>query len=97
MTKNVGDESRIIALYAIALLAASRGREPRAARLRGFLEAKSSKMSDGDVFDGPVHRRSHALLVEMLENALEPEDLERLAAEGRSMSVDMAVAEGSLV
>jgi transcriptional regulator with XRE-family HTH domain len=96
-TKNVGNESRVIALYAIALLAALRRQEPRAARLLGALDAYPAKLAAEVDFGGPIHRRSHALLVELLENSLGSEARERFAAEGRWMSIDMAVAEASLV
>jgi tetratricopeptide (TPR) repeat protein len=97
MTKNVGDESRIIALYAMALLAASRGQAPRAARLLGALDARFADMYRVEAFSGHVQRRSHALLAEMLRRALAPEELEMFTAGGRSMTFDMAVAEASLV
>ena len=72
-------------------------KSPRDARLLGALDAYPAKLAAEVDFGGPIHRRSHALLVELLENSLGSEARERFAAEGRWMSIDMAVAEASLV
>jgi hypothetical protein len=83
-----------MAIYAMTLLAADRGQAPRAARLLGMLDAHTAQPAvDGEVAAGPVIRLCRALLDEMLGGALVPEELERLKAEGRSLSIDTAMAE----
>jgi ATP/maltotriose-dependent transcriptional regulator MalT len=97
VTRNVGDESRAIAAYAMALLAVFRGQVPRAARLLGALDARHAKLSDGEIFSGPIKGRTHALLTEQLGKALAPEELGHLIAEGETLSFDTALTEASLV
>jgi tetratricopeptide (TPR) repeat protein len=98
MGASAHDSARLNGILAMAILAAVRGQAPRAARLLGALDAYADLPSlDGSFPGDPLFDRCRALLDETLHGVLEPRDIERLQLEGRSLSIDMAMAEASKV
>jgi predicted ATPase/DNA-binding XRE family transcriptional regulator len=91
-------EVLMVGILAMTVLAAVRGQMARAARLSGALDAYADvPSSDGMSPGGPVIDKCRMLIDEMLRAALEPSVAERLRLEGRSLSIDMAIAEASQV
>ncbi len=98
MGTSANDSARLIGILAMANLAAVRGQAPRAALLSGALDAYADMPSlDGSFPGDPVFDQCRALLDETLGDILETGDIERLRLEGRSLSIDMAMAEASKV
>jgi predicted ATPase/DNA-binding XRE family transcriptional regulator len=98
MGTSANDSARLIGILAMANLAAVRGQAPRAALLSGALDAYADMPSlDGSFPGDPVFDQCRALLDETLGDILETGDIERLQLEGRSLSIDMAMAEASKV
>ncbi len=88
----------MVGILAMTILAAVRGQMARAARLSGALDAYADvPSSDGMSPGGPGIDKCRMLIDEMLRAALEPSVAERLRLEGRSLSIDMAIAEASQV
>ena len=92
------NEARMMGILAMAILAALRGQAPRAARLWGALDAFAARpSSDGTSPGGPIFDQCRALLAKTVASMLDPPEIDRLQLEGRSLSIDMAMTETSLV
>jgi len=100
-TTFTADDYRIMTIRAMALLAAVRGQAPRAARLLGCIEASLVRAMSGDDFyplpSGPAYLECRKQLNKILDMALTPEEIERFKSQGRTFSIETAMAEAQQV